>query len=77
LANELKKDGISIKDAAAILAVPRSRFYPRNVRVTKHLNLSRTMYLIKNYPQQSKWPVTAILFMAIAVFALYSDANLT
>lgn len=35
------------------------------------------MYLIKNYPQQSKWPVTAIPFMAIAVFALYSDANLT
>ena len=29
------------------------------------------MYLIKNYPQQSKWPVTAIPFMAIAVFALY------
>jgi len=30
LTAELKKDGISIKDAAAILGVPRSRFYPRN-----------------------------------------------
>jgi len=29
------------------------------------------LYQTKNYPQQSKWPVTAIPFMAIAVFALY------
>ena len=39
------------------------------VRVIKLLNLSRAMYLIKNCPQQLKWPVIAILFMAIAVFA--------
>jgi putative transposase len=30
LATELRKDGISIKDAAKILGVPRSRFYFRN-----------------------------------------------
>jgi|GEM_PF-3016241 hypothetical protein len=77
LTAELKKDGINIKDAAEILGVPRSLSILVIVRVTKHLNLSRTMYLTKNYPQQSKWPVTAIPFMAIAVFALYSDANLT
>ena len=39
LANELKKQGISIKDAADILGVPRSRFYPRTRKkkeTTKH-----------------------------------------
>lgn len=30
MATQLRKDGISIKDAAAILGVPRSRFYPRH-----------------------------------------------
>jgi transposase-like protein len=46
--NQVK--ALELKD----LGVPRSWFYPRIVRVTKHLNLSRTIYLIKNYPQQSK-----------------------
>jgi len=32
LANELRKHGISIKDAADILGVPRSRFYPHTRR---------------------------------------------
>jgi len=39
LAGELKKQGISIKDAADILGVPRSRFYPRTRKkkeTTKH-----------------------------------------
>ena len=77
LAAELRKDGISTKDAAEILGVSHSRFYPRYRKSIKLLNLSRAMYLIKNCPQQLKWPVIAILFMAIAVFALYSGANLT
>ena len=35
MATELKKDGINIKDAAEILGVPRSRFYPRNRKSNK------------------------------------------
>jgi DNA-binding NtrC family response regulator len=35
LTAELKKDGINIKDAAEILGVPRSRFYPRNRKSNK------------------------------------------
>ena len=35
MATELKKDGIIIKDAAEILGVPRSRFYPRKHKSNK------------------------------------------
>ena len=77
MVTELREDGISIKDAAEILGVPRSQFYPRNRKSNRTPKPKQNYVPDKKLSAAIKIACNRYPLYGIAVFALYLDANLT